>query len=46
MENKVEQIKKRSQRDYSLAYKLQLVGEIERGELNFSRANKKYGIQV
>ena len=37
--------KKRSQRDYSLAFKLQLVGELERGELNFSQANKKYGIQ-
>ena len=40
-----EQAKKRSQRDYSLSFKLQLVGELERGELNFSQANKKYGIQ-
>lgn len=45
MENQTEHKKKRSQRDYSLAFKLQLVGELERGELNFSQANKKYGIQ-
>lgn len=37
--------KKRTQRDYSLAFKLQVVGEIERGELNFDQANRKYGIQ-
>ena len=45
MENQAEQAKKRSQRDYSLSFKLQLVGELERGELTFSQANKKYGIQ-
>ena len=45
MEKQTEQKKKRSQRDYSLAFKLQLVGELERGELNFSQATKKYGIQ-
>jgi transposase len=37
--------KKRTQRDYGLAFKLQVVGEIERGELNFDQANRKYGIQ-
>jgi transposase len=37
--------KKRTQRDYSLSFKLQLVGEIERGELNYDQANRKYGIQ-
>jgi transposase len=36
---------KRTQRDYSLAFKLQVVGEIERGELNFDQAGNKYGIQ-
>jgi transposase-like protein len=45
MEAQHKQVKKRSQKDYSLSFKLQLVGEIERGELNFSQANKKYGIQ-
>jgi transposase-like protein len=36
---------KRTQRDYSLAFKLQVVREIERGELNFAQADRKYGIQ-
>lgn len=39
------QKKKRTQRDYSLSFKLQLVKEIERGELNYDQANRKYGIQ-
>lgn len=37
--------KKRTRRDYSLAFKLQVVGEIERGELNYDQADRKYGIQ-
>jgi transposase len=37
--------KKRTQRDYSLAFKFQVVGEIERGELNYDQAGRKYGIQ-
>jgi transposase-like protein len=43
MKNQVR--KKRNQRDYSLAFKLQVVREVERGELNFNQANRKYGIQ-
>jgi transposase len=39
------QRKKRTQRDYSVAFKLQVVGEIERGELNYDQAGRKYGIQ-
>jgi transposase-like protein len=39
------QRKKRTSRDYSLAFKLQVVGEIERGELNYDQADRKYGIQ-
>lgn len=39
------QKKKRTQRDYSLSFKLQIVGEVERGELNYDQANRKYGIQ-
>lgn len=39
------QRKKRTQRDYSLAFKLQVVREVERGELNYDQANRKYGIQ-
>lgn len=36
---------KRSQRDYSLAFKLQVVKEVEKGELTYKQAQKKYGIQ-
>lgn len=37
---------KRTQRDYSLSLKLQIVQEIERGELSTHSACKKYGIQA
>jgi transposase-like protein len=36
---------KRSQKDYSLSFKLQLVEEIEQGLLTKSQARVKYGIQ-
>lgn len=36
---------KRSQRDYSLAFKLQVVDEIEKGYLTYKESQKKYGIQ-
>lgn len=36
---------KRSQRDYSLAFKLALVNNIEKGELTYRQAQKQYGIQ-
>lgn len=45
MESQENQYKKRTQKDYSYAFKLQVVGEVERGELNKSQAKKKYGIQ-
>ena len=45
MENQREQRTKRSQRDYSLAFKLQVVSEVEKGELSYKQAQKKYGIQ-
>jgi hypothetical protein len=37
--------KRRTQNDYSLPFILQVVKELERGELNFVQANRKYGIQ-
>lgn len=37
--------KRRSQRDYTLAFKLQVVAEIERGDLNRNQAKYRYGIQ-
>jgi len=36
---------KRSQRDYSMSLKLQIVSEIERGRLSITQARKNYGIQ-
>jgi len=36
---------KRTSKDYSMSFKLQVVEEIERGELSPTGAKKKYGIQ-
>lgn len=36
---------KRSQKDYSMSFKLQVVQEVERGEISASSSQKKYGIQ-
>lgn len=36
---------KRTQSDYSLSLKLQIVQQIERGELSVTQARKNYGIQ-
>lgn len=36
---------RRSQRDYSLPFKLQVVREVEKGELSYKEAQRKYGIQ-
>ena len=36
---------KRTQKDYSMSLKLQIVQEIERGDLNVTGAQHKYGIQ-
>lgn len=37
---------KRTQKDYSLSLKLQLVKEVESGELSTKAAQRKYGIQA
>ena len=37
--------KRRSQRDYSLAFKLQVISEVEKGELTYKQSQRKYGIQ-
>jgi transposase len=36
---------KRTQKDYSLAFKLQVVDEVEKGYLTYKKSQKKYGIQ-
>lgn len=42
----MEKYKKRTQRDYSYTFKLQVVKEVQSGELNLSQACKKYGVQA
>jgi transposase-like protein len=37
--------KKRSQRDYTLAFKLAIVDQVEKGELSYKDAQARYGIQ-
>ena len=36
---------KRTQRDYSLSFKLSVVRQIERGQMTYTQAAKHYGIQ-
>ncbi len=36
---------KRTQRDYTLAFKLAVVDQIEKGELSYKEAQARYGIQ-
>lgn len=46
MENKAEKsYQKRTQKDYSLAFKLQVVDEVEKGHLTYKQSQRKYGIQ-
>ncbi len=36
---------KRTQRDYTLAFKLSVVDQVEKGELSYKQAQTRYGIQ-
>ena len=45
MQNPSEPRERRSQRDYSLPFKLAVVGEVGRGELSCKQAQRRYGIQ-
>lgn len=36
---------KRSQRDYTLAFKLSVVDQVEKGEMTYKQAQSRYGIQ-
>ena len=36
---------KRTQKDYSLPFKLMVVEEVEKGELSYKQSQRKYGIQ-
>jgi len=41
----MEQGVKRTQRDYSLSFKLAVVDQVEKGELTYRQAQERYGIQ-
>jgi transposase-like protein len=45
MKTEFEPRTRRSQRDYSLPFKLAVVGEVGRGELSYKQAQRRYGIQ-
>jgi transposase len=45
MKQGIEQEKRRTQRDYSLAFKLQVVDEVEKGQMTYKESQKHYGIQ-
>ncbi|HJD91645.1 hypothetical protein [Bacteroides coprosuis] len=45
MKESKSQYVKRTQKDYTLSFKLEVVGQVERGELSLSEARLKYGIQ-
>ena len=36
---------KRTQRDYNMAFKLAVVTQVEKGEMNYKQAQERYGIQ-
>lgn len=36
---------KRTQKDYTLAFKLRVIEEVEKGSLTYKQAQRKYGIQ-
>lgn len=38
-------IVKRTQRDYSLAFKLSVVDQVEKGEMTYMQVQDRYGIQ-
>ncbi len=38
-------VPKRTQKDYTLAFKLQVIDEVEKGDFTYKEAQKHYGIQ-
>ena len=37
--------KRRTQRDYTMGFKLSVVAQVEKGEMTYKQAQKRYGIQ-
>ena len=44
-EQEIKGYQRRTQKDYSLAFKLQIVDAVEKGELTYKQAQFRYGIQ-
>jgi len=44
-EQEVKSYQRKTQKDYSLAFKLELVDAVEKGELTYKQAQLRYGIQ-
>ena len=44
-EQEVKDYQRKTQKDYSLAFKLQIVDAVEKGELTYKQAQLRYGIQ-
>ncbi len=44
-EQEVRSYQRKTQRDYSLAFKLEIVNAVEKGELTYKQAQLRYGIQ-
>ena len=45
MEDKEHQKEKRSQRDYPMGFKLEVISQVEKGEMTYKQAQKHYRIQ-
>ena len=45
MEHEQRQRVKRTQRDYSFAFKMMVIQEVEKGQLTYKQVQAKYGIQ-
>jgi transposase-like protein len=44
-EQEVKSYQKKTQKDYGLAFKLEIVNSVEKGELTYKQAQQRYGIQ-
>jgi transposase-like protein len=44
-EQEVKSYRRKTQKDYSLAFKLEIVNSVEKGELTYKQAQLRYGIQ-
>ncbi len=44
-EQEVKSYQRKTQKDYSLAFKLEIVNSVEKGELTYKQAQVRYGIQ-